>query len=109
MNKGIRQHVEVYEELRAAVADPGAGYAMLEAQIPTSAALVSALMMPEYRNFRAKVHATSDNQHTDASRQGSERPALMSSMVVNGTVILAAIVQKRAELSFSDAKSTISP
>lgn len=54
MNRGIRQHVEVFDELRAAIADPGAGYAMLEAQIPTSAALVNALMMPDYPTFVQK-------------------------------------------------------
>ena len=54
MNKGIKQHVEVFDELRAAVADADSGYAMMDVQIPTSAALVSALMMPEYPTFVQK-------------------------------------------------------
>lgn len=54
MNKGIRQHVDVYNELRDAVRDPEAGYAMMDAQIPTSAALVTALMMPDYPTFVQK-------------------------------------------------------
>lgn len=54
MNRGIRQHVDVYEELRDAVSDPEAGYAMMTAQIPTSAPLVTALMMPDYPTFVQK-------------------------------------------------------
>ena len=48
MNRGITQHAEVFDELRSAVSKPGSGYAMMDAQIPTSAALVTALMMPGY-------------------------------------------------------------
>ncbi len=54
MNRGIRQHVDVFDELRTAVADSAAGYAMMETQVPTSAALVSALMMPGYPTFVQK-------------------------------------------------------
>lgn len=54
MNRSIRQHVDVLDELRRAVIEVDSGYAMMEAEIPTSAALVAALMMPEYPTFVQK-------------------------------------------------------
>lgn len=44
MDKGIRQHKDVLESLQEGGAEPDAGYRLMEAQIPTSAALVEALM-----------------------------------------------------------------
>ncbi len=54
MNRGIRQHVDVYEGLRARIAEGDSGFRMMEAQVPTSAALVEALMKPDYPTFVQK-------------------------------------------------------
>lgn len=54
MDKRIRQHREVMEELCKSVAEKGAGFRLFHNQIPTSAALVEALMKPGSLTFHAK-------------------------------------------------------
>ena len=57
MNKGIRQHQEVLEALKTRAEREDAGYTMLTSQVPTSAALVEALMKPDYPTFVQKYTA----------------------------------------------------
>ena len=56
-NSAIKEHKTVHDSLRAQIERGDGGYSMMQSQIPTSAALVQALMMPGYPTYTMKYTA----------------------------------------------------
>ena len=54
MHNGISQHIEVLQSLRAEAANPRCHYQMFQMQVPTSAALVTAIMTDGMPTFTQK-------------------------------------------------------
>ena len=102
MDQRIRQHKEVFAELQNGAAEADAGFNLFRCHIPTSAALVAALMKPEGATF-AERYTPQVVGHILNPLVGEIKEMLLMSMEVDGSGILTALAQNPPAFGMTSA------